>query len=346
MGKKILLVAAAFAMTVNVMAQKDITPARYVFADQKVGTYLYDEAMAGANPPNAFANAVEKFNDGYILLNNGQFGAGLGEAPNAKYIQSGSSIVDLGGEVGKVLCIKGANSTFPAGKAAEGTFNIGWWNMSFFTKGDVPIETPVRFRVVFRIIENTPDLSNGQLSAQPYTYAGDFADATAVYGSGHFIARWEDDDAPKEDGNGNPYYDDELWQVTEFDYQAGTEAGIPLRLTLHFASQAKLPNSAILIKEIKMTMNPTGEAKTEQIRLKSTTVANEDILINNKVTYTVFDNQVEFQGLTAGEKVYIYTVDGKLAKLFIANGSNDCASLAGGFYFVKSGSSALKVLVK
>ena len=47
MRKKILLVAAAFVMTANVMAQTDITPARYVFANQEVGTYLYDEAMAG-----------------------------------------------------------------------------------------------------------------------------------------------------------------------------------------------------------------------------------------------------------------------------------------------------------
>lgn len=346
MRKKVLLVAAAFVMTANVMAQTDITPARYVFANQEVGTYLYDEAMAGANPPTAFTNAVEKFNDGYIVLNNGQFGAGLAEAPNAMYIQSGSSIVDLGGEVGKVLCIKGSNSTFSAGKAAEGTFNIGWWNMSLFTKDDVPEETPVRFRVVFRIIENTPDLSNGQLSAQPYTYAGDFADATEVYGSGHFIARWEDDNSPKEDENGNLYYDDELWQVTEFDYQAGTEAGIPLRLTLHFASQAKLPNSAILIKEIKMTLNPTGDAKTEQIRLKSTTVANEDIKVNDKISYTILDNQIEFQGLTPGEKVYIYTTDGKQVKLFVSNGSNDRVSLTSGFYFVRSGASTLKVLIK
>ena len=42
MRKKILLVAAAFVMTANVMAQTDITPARYVFANQEVGTYLYD----------------------------------------------------------------------------------------------------------------------------------------------------------------------------------------------------------------------------------------------------------------------------------------------------------------
>lgn len=346
MRKKILLVTTAFAMVLNVMAQKDITPARYVFSEQNVGPFSYDEAYAGANTPNSYVNAIDKFHDGYIVIHNGQFGAGLDAAPNAMYIQSGSSIIDMGGEVGKVLCIKGDKSTFPAGIAAQGTFTIGWWNMSLYTKNDLPVETPVRFRVVFKIIENTPDLSNGQLQARAYTYAGNPSETTESYKSGNFIARWEEDGSPKEDENGDPYYDDELWQVMEFDFEAGTEEGIPLRLTLLFANQAKLPNTTILIKEIKMTMSPTGEPKNEQIRLTSSSVANEQIIVNDKATYTVSANRIDFQGLTVGEKVYVYTTDGKLVKTFIARGSGDYVSLNNGLYLVKSKSSSLKVLVK
>lgn len=346
MRKKILLLSALFAVTVTVMAQTDVTPARYVFADQKEGPYSYDEAYAGANTPNSYANAVDKFHDGYIVIHNGQFGAGLDAAPNAMYVQSGTSVVNMGGEVGKVLCIKGANSTFPLGKAAEGTFGIGWWNMSLYTKSDLPIETPVRFRIVFKIVENTPDISNGMLSARAYTYAGNPSDQIETFGSSAFIARWEDDGSPKEDENGNLYYDDELWQAAEFDFEAGTEEGIPMRLTLLFSQQAKLPNSAILIKEIKMTLNPVGEPKTETLRIKSSTVANEKVTLDNQISYAILGNQVEFNGLKMGEKVHVYTVDGKMVKAFTANGSNDRIPLSNGLYFVKSESSTLKVLVK
>lgn len=346
MRKKILLLSAFFAMGMTGMAQKDITPARYVFADQELGSYAYDEALPGANTPNSYDKAVDNFHDGYVVINNGQFGAGLSEAPNAKYVQSGTSIVDMGGEVGKVLCIKGTNSTFPLGKAAEGTFSIGWWNMSFYTPSDVPSETPVRFRIVFKIVENTPDILNGMLSARAYTYAGNPSPQIDTFGSSEFIAKWEDDGSPKEDENGNPYYEEDLWKAAEFDFEAGTEEGIPMRLTLLFSQQAKLPNTAILIKEIKMTLSPTGDPKTETIRLKSSAVANEKVELENNVTYAVWGNQVEFHGLKAGEKVYVYTVDGKMAKAFIANGSNDFITLSEGIYFVKSATSTLKVLVK
>lgn len=346
MRKKILLFSAFFAMAMAGMAQKDITPARYVFANQKVGTFTYDEALAGANPANAYDKAVDNFHDGYIVINNGQFGAGLDAAPNAMYIQSGTSIVDMGGEVGKVLCIKGANSTFPFGKAAEGTFGIGWWNMSFYTPSNVPEETPVRFRIVFKIVENTPDILAGMLAVRAYTYAGDFSDATKAYGSSEFIARYDDDDSPKEDENGNYYYEDNLWQAVEFDYQAGTEAGIPMRLALAFSNQAKLPNSTILIKEIKMTMSPVGEPKAEEAIRFSSSVANEKIKFENKVSYAVSGNRVELRGLNAGEKVYVYMVNGKMVKTFTAKGSNDYVTLSDGLYFVKSATSTLKVSVK
>ena len=94
MKRKLLSCAVALFASASLFAQQDVTPSRYVFANQPVGAYSIDLASTGANPASGFAGAVENFNNGYIMINNGQFTSQ--EAPNVLAIKQGLSIVDLG----------------------------------------------------------------------------------------------------------------------------------------------------------------------------------------------------------------------------------------------------------
>lgn len=343
----LLAPAMALLLTGSLTAQTNITPARYIFADQPEGIFQLDEALTGANPPDSYVNVVNNWHDGYVVINNGQFGAGLTGAPNAMYIQSGTSIVDLGGEVGKVLCIKGADSQFEYGTAANGAFNIGWWNMSFFTDPVLtPVLAPVRFKVVFKIIENTPDLANGQFATQAYTYANNHNPLSATFGSGDFIERWEDDGSPKEDENGNLINDETLWIEHETDHIAETEAGVPLRLAFKFSNQAKFPNSTFLIKSIDVILNPEGDpVAKKEINLIANPTGIKEIL-DSQLQYAIQGNQITFKNVPAGERVNIYSVSGSLVEMFISNGSEENVTLTNGIYLVKAGSKVTKLIVK
>lgn len=357
MKRGLLFSTATLMLAVSVMAQTDITPSRYKFADQPVGQWTIDEALPGANPSNAYAPAVDNFHDGYVIINNGQFGAGL-EAPNAKAIVQGLSIVDLGGEVNKVLCMKGKDSKFPYGTASQiaDGLKIGWWNMSFFTSSaNVEKEHPVRFSIVFKLIENQPDLENGFITFDAYTYAGNNlynpTNLRTIYKSGDFIQRYEDDGSPVEDDNGDYIYDDDLWQKFEFDYQAGDEAGIPLRLMIAFSNQnPKFNNTTLLIKSITMTKDPSGEPEIGTVKMKwnPISVGVQDLHKDNfdKIQYICEDNVVKFSNINDGERVDVYSINGQSITSFIANGTSNSISLNKGFYIVKAGSNVSKVIVK
>lgn len=357
MKRGLLFSAAILMVAANAMSQTDITPSRYKFAEQPIGTYTIDEALPGANPANAYAPAVDNFHDGYIIINNGQFTSGL-DSYNAKVILQGLSIVDLGGDVKKVLCMKGKDSKFPYGIAsqeAEG-LKIGWWNMSFFTAStNVEKEHSIRFSIVFKLIENEPDLTNGFITFDAYTYAGNNlynpTSLRTIYKSGDFIQRYEDDNSPVEDENGNYVYDDDLWQKFEFDYQAGDEAGIPLRLMMAFSTQTpKFNNSTLLIKSITMTKDPSGEPEIGAVKFKwnPTTVGIQNTKkdTTSKIQYVCDGNNVTFSNIAEGEEVNVFSVNGQSVTSFIANGNSNTVSLDNGFYIVRAGSDVTKVAVK
>ena len=357
MKRGLLFSAVMLMMAASTMAQTDVTPSRYVFSDLPVGPWVIDEALPGANPANAYAPAVDNFHDGYVIINNGQFTSGL-ESYNAKVVQQGLSIIDLGGEVKKVLCMKGKDSTFPYGIASQEDegLKIGWWNMSFFTSSiNVEKEKTIRFSVIFKLIENQPDLTNGFITFDAYTFAGNNlynpTSLRTIYKSGDFIQRYEDDDSPVEDENGDYIYDDDLWQKFEFDYQAGDEAGIPLRLMIAFSNQnTKFNNTTLLIKSITMTKDPSGDPENGKVKMSwdPTSVGIQDLKKGDidEIRYVCEGNKVTFLNLNEGERVNVCSVNGQLIMSFIANGNNNTVSLNEGFYIVKAGSNVTKVIVK
>lgn len=276
--KKTLLLAALAMSATAAMAQRDITPARYNFAAQPVGAFQFDEFITGANPAANYANAVEKFNDGYVVANNGQFG----NEEVVKRVKSGTNIIDLPG-VGHVLALKGSKSTYAYGTPMYDEMPPNWFNLSFYLAPEShAVDEAVRFRCVFRVVRNVPELTKNTLNLDAYTYRNDSyvanfsksdeateydkAVAAKWWGSGDFIERYEDDNSPVEDEDGNLVYDD-LWQVEEFDYSAGNEDGIPFRYVMHWNNE-NIGEYILLVKELKMTASPEGEPVLEKIKVE------------------------------------------------------------------------------
>lgn len=321
--KKFVLLAAIACSSLAAMAQVDITPSRYVFADQEVGVYALDnvgntEGGTGSNPLANWQRVVDDWNNGYFIINNGQMTAL--DKPNTVAFQQGCQIVDLGGAVGKVLAIKGINSEYEYGVASQTEMAVGWYNLSWYLQqGTCPQDKPIRFQVVFKIYENTPDMTNGWMRFDSYTFANnhcsgftevdaDKATTTKVWKSGDFIARWEDDNSPKEDDNGNAYFDDELWQQVEFDWQAFSEDGDadPLRLSMHFQG-GKHNTACVLIKSIKAIQAPEGDPECKPV-----TFGADPEAINTLLQGTNVSHSYDLQGRRATESTKgIVITDGK-----------------------------------
>ena len=116
MKKLLLLVATAFvAISVNAQEWEDITPSGYDFSSMEVGPYVPQAFFHGANHADLSNNKVpvptiadQYYNNGLFFVSGGQYNNP--EQPYAANLQAGLAIVDLGGEVGKVMALSGQNS--------------------------------------------------------------------------------------------------------------------------------------------------------------------------------------------------------------------------------------------
>ena len=108
--KQILLSLAMVMTAGSAFAQDvDVTPSKYKYANKEVGQELIDGFVHGSNIAAPCDKLIEeKYNNGLFYVAGGQYDNP--KQPYAKDLQAGTSIVDLGGEVGKVLCINGKNS--------------------------------------------------------------------------------------------------------------------------------------------------------------------------------------------------------------------------------------------
>ena len=141
-----------------------------------------------------------------------------------------------------------------------------------------------------------------------------------------------------------------MWQKFEFDYQAGDAAGIPLRLMIAFSNQDKFNTSAVLIKSIKMTKDPSGDPEIGKVKMSwdPTSVGTQNLQKDDidAIKYVCEGNSVTFMNLNEGERVNVYSVNGQAIMSFVAGKNNNTVSLNEGFYIVKAGSNVAKVIVK
>lgn len=254
--KQILLgIAITLMGGVNLYAQssQDITPAKYKYSTRSVGQENVDGFFSGANiSADLIGTFVEnhKNADGIFAINGGQMPNGTTNAKSDK-LNAGISIVDMGGEVGKVLCINGAKSNF------NKTFNVdypqcpsddnyGYLWLNWFSDNRTPIcsntERKIRIKVVMNIYVNEANASNnviGQMLAKTKT------NILAVTKSVTSIK--------PTDFYTNNSYDITKWITYEFDAFCPTNDANPIRLMMNLPNKDAIDNATIFIKEITFT---------------------------------------------------------------------------------------------
>lgn len=354
MKKKLLVSVVTLVMAVGAMAQSDITPAKYVFANQPVGPYMIDNCNNGWGPTHA--EEAKLATNGYVNMTGGAFWENK-ETDTFKYYQSGWQILDLTAEgIGKVLCFKGSECSddiLPQGVKATGTSTALWPQIAFYSNfantptGDEGVSAPfIRMSVTFKAINNEPDPAKSPIVEFEVKTATNTVANTL---GGKFVSL----DMMIKDIETEEYYElNEGWQKLEYDFQIGMPNGNPFAFSIKM-DNAYAVQGAVLIKEIKFTTPSDGTyakgkpAKHEKFLKFIPTGLAKEMAEDNKIRCNASDNTLSVSNVKSGDKIEVYSASGALVASQIA--SSDVATLPlanKGFYIVKVGDKSLKVANK
>jgi len=262
--KKILLITAvAFGM--NAMAQEvltDITPKAYDWAHQEVGTRMnICHADALWNTDFTFSwqlGGSEYVEDGGCIT------ANACSDPND--YAKGTAVVDLGGDIGKVMAINGAHSNAQEvlGFTTEASIDDKMQICIFTNPDNTPKDTWLRCKIVLNIFSNQISSSDGIINNM-YWMSGDNDNLGSWFtenliSSGNFI-QYDEEGDPITDDEENYIYDQNRWMTfvvdawnrsdyVGYEKEETTSIDIPMKWKI-WMPQAGLVNSTIFIKEIK-----------------------------------------------------------------------------------------------
>lgn len=291
--KQILLgIAITLMGGVNLYAQssKDITPAKYKYSTRSVGQEDVDGFCKGGNIslPNKDNNyndqmtpLLKKYNNGLFAINGGQMPDGTTNAKSDN-LQAGISIVDMGGEVGNVLCINGANSNFnktfnvdypKCSTDIQGYLWLNWFSDPNTTLSCTDKNRNIRIKFVINIYANEADASINVISG---VLAKTKANGFAVTNSGRSFS-------PKAFYT-NGTYDINKWITYEFDAFCPSIEGNPIRLMMNLPHNA-INNATIFIKEITFTQTSTTTDK-DNYKTSLSTITATALTYNEAATNT------------------------------------------------------------
>lgn len=349
--KQILLSLAMLMTAGSAFAQDvDVTPSKYKYAGKEIGVEVIDSFFHGSNIAAPCDELIKKkYDNGMFVVTGGQFNNPA--QPYAKDLQAGTSIVDLGGEVGKVLCINGANSKFNEKynvKFPQCTGTLNWFNFNWFMD---PKNTPtisgkevsdatrnIRVRLVLNVYSNKPGEADNIINAaymvsnQGNVMPAESNKATAVaITTGEFIERYVDDGSPVLDDKENYIYDPTKWMVYEWDTYCPTpvdeQTGVPLRLKMEM-NQGNLAGCTVFIKEVSFikladsSERIAGNKRSKTFQTLKQAVATGISSINAsasngvKEIYTLNGTRVN-AGTQLGQGLYIVKEGGKTTKMVI-----------------------------
>jgi len=289
--KKFLLIAVALmGMSAVAMAQEDITPSGYKWNTTGTVPTISSVYFKGSNPDvPAFTTwkGESEYNNGLI---------GIDGAKNDNFkpaaIIAGTSIVDLGGNIGKCLTIRGAACTKveDAVKAITGsavtipqmTEGCSWFDLNFFTDPDntptssatgtdLATDCYIHVKLVFNLFTDDQTstqeddneaanitgilAANNQNGLKPQ---GGVAGGT-IYAYNFFVTETEGKYAgsPAYDDDNNAQWDPTRWMVYEFDtwVPKADDQGdyAPIRVKLSCSGFANFSTETLFIKEISFT---------------------------------------------------------------------------------------------
>ena len=353
--------------------EEDITPKAYIYNDWTTSTFTFDGFYDTANPSAPIWTTV----DGDNLYNNGLVIAVGGQMTTAyqDIVASAVSIVDLGGTVGKVFAISGAQSNIntalynlygvemdiPLASSGMNWFNIDWFSDPNNTPtGDTNV---IHVRLTMNMYSNTFSTAtpidkcypmDNQNNVQP---SGSNTAENVSVSTVTFCKWWDEgtDDCVEgdyeEDDDGGYIWNPERWLVYEFDctMPASDDDGtayIPFRIKTEMLADPLL-TSTLFVKDVEITYesggtlnytttrNRTWEYYTLSPAASGITSVTSDGTQN---LYRVNGNEVSF---TDGAQ--IYTTSGALVGTAAAGEST---TLGKGFYVANVGGKGVKFVVK
>ena len=330
--KQILLSLAMIMTAGGAFAQDvDVTPSKYKYADKEVGQEAIDGFVTGSNIAAPCDKLIEeKYNNGLFYVAGGQFGNTA--QPYANDLQAGTSIVDLGGEVGKVLCINGKNSKFNETYNVKFPPTISGKEVSDATRN-------IRVRVVLNVYSNKPDEAEGEIISAAYMVSnqGNVMPAESNKATGAKITTGEfiktfDDGTPEEGPNGDYVYNPTKWMVYEWDTYCPTpvdeQTGVPLRLKMEMKAP-NLAGSTVFIKEVSFTKLGADAKRIE----------------GNKRSKTFLTLK---QAVATGINSINASASNGVKEIYTLNGTrvNAGTQLSQGLYIVKEGGKTTKMVIK
>ena len=287
--KQILLgIAITLLGGVNLYAQnsQDITPAKYKYSTRSVGQENVDGFFNGANISVAANNdqmtpLLGKYNNGLFAINGGQMPDGTTNK-NSKNLQAGISIVDMGGEVGNVLCINGANSNF------NKTFNVDYpkcsanvpgylWLNWFSDPNNTPIGSDAKRNIHIKVVMNIyANEANASTNVINQVVAKNKENGMAVKNNGSSIS-------PNAFYT-NGIYDINKWMTYEFDTYCVSNEHKPIHLMMNLPAGA-IDNATIFIKEITFTQTSTT-TNQDNYKINVSTISATALTYNEDATNT------------------------------------------------------------
>lgn len=359
--KKILPLLLLF-ITLGASAQDgltDITPKGYDW--NKLTSYKFVGNTDTSTPWNApvawFASTGKTlYNEGVIMGNGGQV------SKNIEMLNKSTTILDLGGTTGKVLCIARKGSGLAEAlkpyvgdvTVNEVSNDLGYYHLYIYTD---PKNTPtnlntsqmdMRVRIVLNVFRKSLTDNDGvvkvyamddQNNVHP---TDDNLTKNILVSSAEFAKTYNEDEGTKEtegdiegmaDDNGNYTWNPERWMVYEFDVRCpdpdndGTQYA-PLHLKLEAPG---VPNSAILIKEIKVFKKDAGTNTIMKDRPRKWKY------------FTLSKPTSGIENLNADKDVAFYSIQGKTitfatdATVYTTQGHIICKATKGTPVVLKSG---------
>lgn len=358
------MAAAAFMASTSLYAQSDVdmTSPRYKFAVQPVGTFQVDavsDKNNTSNPANALPQAIDWYNDGFLILHGADaissaanlldMRAGNDEAsPFSKWIMESTQIVDLGGEVGKVFCIKGdlADPVFPYGITpsecpedwgnAEYPYKTPWWHYTTYFDSKLQGAAfpagvhKARLSITWKVVTEEYSDMEEAFTFVPKDYSNNHKTPDGS------IIKCMSADTEEETA----------WVKNEIDFEfTGDDQNIPLNIKWYFSDKI-MRASAFLIKDLKLTFKPTGEPVAKEVL--NYTMNPETSLNTNtveEIVTVVKDGVLSISNLKDGDAVKVYSILGHKVADFTAVSSTEYVELgAKGIYVIKVGDKGFKVL--
>lgn len=376
--KKSLLFVSMVAFGMSAFAAEDITPAGYMFNNVTEFNY-HSKASAKANPAVPAWNTYEGatyWDDtkGLVILggNPAQFGSDpAAMTPNEQltgpaHVIAGTSLLNMGGEIGQVLCINGQNSNL-ADKLAEAygeTYDIpkcdatpGWYNMNFLTNPNRNTklgeneEEYLNFRCVITLNAYSNSIQKDNVIVDPYMVVNQGghnqqAEKADAYDFRKFYDNDRDGDS-EEDEDGNLIWDPECWMVYTDNYfvkadDADGNSFAPARMKFDMKADA-LMGGALLIKSVQFYNVPRDEASTdpkeiEFIRLKGGKPGAIETVAAESANFTVNGRTVTFEAAAT-----VYTVSGAMVATVAAG---EELALENGFYVARTAGKGVKFAIK